>query len=172
MAVDAAVEALHVAGVTPAAVNAGGDLAVIGTPHGQAEWRIAVETRDGGHVVALAHGALATSSTERRRWTRGGREIHHLIDPRTGEPASTGIASVTVSAHTCVQAEVAAKTAVLLGPADGGAFIRRMGLSGLIVGSDGSRLRVGRWMEPAVTDRPEAAAIDHPAETIGGLADS
>jgi thiamine biosynthesis lipoprotein len=169
MAVDAALASLRAAGATPAAVNAGGDLAVAGTPPGDADWRIAVETRDGGHVVALPYGALATSSTERRRWTRGGRDVHHLIDPRTGEPASTGIASVTVSAHRCGQAEVAAKTAVLLGPIDGAAFIRRMGLSALIVGMDGRRDRVGRWIEPAGAGLL-ASGVDHRVGITGGLA--
>jgi thiamine biosynthesis lipoprotein len=156
MAVDAAVDALRVAGATPAAVDAGGDLAVIGTPPGEPDWRIAIETRDGGDVVALQHGALATSSIERRRWTRGGSEVHHLIDPRTGRPAATGIASVTVAARRCAQAEVAAKTALLLGPTDGAVFLRCLGLSALVVGVDGGRHRVGRWIESAAAEVPAA----------------
>jgi thiamine biosynthesis lipoprotein len=167
MAVDAAVEALREAGVTPAAVNAGGDIAVAGIPAGQPEWRIAVETRGGGHVVALEHGALATSSTERRRWTRGDSEVNHLIDPRTGAPAATGVASVTVAALRCTQAEVAAKTALLLGPVEGAAFIRRTGLCALFVGTDGSLDRVGRWAGSVPSARADAT-VRHVRENTGG----
>ena len=156
MAVDASLEALIGAGVTPAAVDAGGDLAVVGTPPGLSDWLIAIDTNDGGHVVALPHGALTTSSTARRRWTRGDRDVNHLVDPRTGAPAATGITSVTVSAHRCAQAEVAAKTALLLGPEEGAAFLRHAGLSALIVDDAGARHRIGRWIEPGVADPPPA----------------
>ena len=47
-------------------------------------WPVGVETADGSLTLALERGALATSGTDRRRWTRGGEERHHLIDPRTG----------------------------------------------------------------------------------------
>jgi thiamine biosynthesis lipoprotein len=169
MAVDAALEKLVEMDVVPAAVDAGGDLAVVGTPPGLTDWLIAIETRDGGQVVALPHGALTTSSTARRRWTRGGREMNHLVDPRTGEPAATGITSVTVSAHRCAQAEVAAKTALLLGLDEGSAFLRRAGLSALVVDDAGTRHRVGRWLEPGVADPPPVTGrIDLVGGTTGG----
>ena len=74
-----------------------------------------------GTVVAtvdLGHGALATSSTARRRWTAGDRPAHHIIDPRTGDPATTPVVSATVIASTAAEAEAAAK-AVLIRGADG-----------------------------------------------------
>jgi thiamine biosynthesis lipoprotein len=46
---------------------------------------------------------------------RGGR-LHHLIDPRTGLPAQTGLEEVSVVAASGFEAEVVAKTALLLGP--------------------------------------------------------
>jgi FAD:protein FMN transferase len=147
MAVDEAVLALAGSGVAQAAVNAGGDLAVIGTPQGADDWRIAIETPDGEHVVGLRSGALATSSTMRRRWTRGGREVHHIIDPRTGAPAATGIASVSVSAPRCAQAEVAAKSVLILGPRQGADLIARTGLSALVVERSGRRHRLGQWTD-------------------------
>jgi len=169
MAVDAALGALADAGVSPAAVNAGGDLAVLGTPPGETDWRIAIETVDGGHVVALPHGALATSSTARRRWTRADRTVHHVIDPRTGSPAETGTMSVTVSAHRCAQAEVGAKTALILGLEPAAVFLGRMGMSALIVDDAGARHRIGRWLEPGNPAAPRATGAVGPDQwTIGG----
>jgi len=157
MAVDAALASLADLGLPVAAVNAGGDLAVRGTPPGTATWRIAVETRDGGEPVAIEGGALATSSTERRRWTRGGAELHHLVDPRTGLPARSGLISVTVAAHACAQAEVAAKTALILGLDDGSAFLARTGLSALAIDEAGVRHRIGAWLDLATSAPPEGA---------------
>jgi thiamine biosynthesis lipoprotein len=52
----------------------------------------------------------------RRRWlTRDGKIAHHLIDPRTGRPSQSDLASVTVVARSTVEAEVQAKVLLLLG---------------------------------------------------------
>ncbi|MFL5926201.1 MAG: FAD:protein FMN transferase [Gaiellaceae bacterium] len=82
-------------------VSAGGDLAAGGEG--------VVVALPGGGTVRLERGALATSGIDRRRWLRGGREQHHLIDSRTGAPASSPWRSVTACAATCLGADVAAK---------------------------------------------------------------
>jgi thiamine biosynthesis lipoprotein len=87
-------------------VSAGGDLAVRGA---------LVASLPAGETVALLSGALATSGTDRRRWLRGGALQHHLIDPRSGSPAESPWAQVTVCGQTCLGADVAAKAAFLLG---------------------------------------------------------
>lgn len=149
MAVDASLAALAQAGIDHAAVNAGGDLAVLGTPPGADAWWVGVETYDGGELVAVERGALATSSVASRRWVRGGRTLHHLVDPRTGLPAESGLTSVSVTAGACAQAEVAAKTALLLGLTDGSAFLEDRGLSALAIDDAGRRHRIGRWVPAA-----------------------
>jgi FAD:protein FMN transferase len=62
--------------------------------------------------LTLTKGALATSGTLGRAWGDG---LHHLIDPRTGVPATTDVVQATVWAPTCVEAEVSAKWALLTG---------------------------------------------------------
>lgn len=145
MAVDAALDLLVDRGIRPVAVDAGGDLAVRGTPPGLDGWPIALMDADGTTTVRITAGALATSSTMRRRWRVGGDGRHHLLDPRTGDPAASGIRSATVLASTCRVAEVAAKVALLLGREAGQDFLERRGLSGVLVSEDGSALPVGRW---------------------------
>jgi thiamine biosynthesis lipoprotein len=61
--------------------------------------------------LRVCDGAVATSSITARRWAGG----HHLINPRTARPADTDLLSVTALAPTVVQAEVAAKVALILG---------------------------------------------------------
>lgn len=102
-------------------VEAGGDLFAAGIPAGESGWQVGLE--DPFHpeqnlaVLTVGPGAVATSSVIKRRWQQGQAERHHLIDPRTGEPAETTWASVTVIAEHAAQAEVLAK-ALLIGGAD------------------------------------------------------
>ena len=145
MAVDAAVERLGQAGVGPVMVNAGGDLRVGGRPPGGGDWWIVIDGRRARLRVPLAAGALATSGIARRRWSQGGERRHHLLDPRTGEPARTGLWSVTAVAGSCAQAEVAAKVAFVLGRDPGAEFLRDQGVAGLFAGEDGRWWPAGTW---------------------------
>jgi thiamine biosynthesis lipoprotein len=88
-------------------------------------------------LLAVAEGAIATSTKLRRAWARGGTVLHHLIDPRTGAPAESGLASVTVVAGDAWRAEVLAKAAFVAGPDEGARLIERAGATGLLVTDDG-----------------------------------
>jgi thiamine biosynthesis lipoprotein len=65
--------------------------------------------------LRLGIGALATSSTTRRRWRAGDREVCHLIDPRTMAPIDTPILSASALVGSAVEAEAAAKAVLLRG---------------------------------------------------------
>lgn len=88
--------------------NCGGDLYARGVGPTGRGWPVAFADR----TLLLADRAAATSGTTKRRWGDG---RHHLIDPRTGAPAITDLREVSVLAGTAAQAEVLAKTALLLG---------------------------------------------------------
>jgi thiamine biosynthesis lipoprotein len=127
-------------GVTGVLVNLGGDLRARGeapTPRG---WVVAVDDplhTGGTGLLALATGAIATSTRLRRTWTRGERSLHHIIDPRTGAPAESGLASVTVVAGEAWWAEVLAKAAFVAGVDGGAALVEDAGATGLLVTDDG-----------------------------------
>ncbi len=143
--VDRAAELLGAWGA--ALVDAGGDIRASAAP-GRKPWPVAVE--DPFHpgqdlaVAELTNGAIATSSVLRRSWVRDGRQMHHLIDPRTGRPSQSELVSVTVLAPTTVQAEVSAKVALILGREDGRDFIEKSGLDALFVDRDGQTQVIGR----------------------------
>lgn len=136
MAVDAALKQLQVHGIVPALVNAGGDLAVVGLPPTQGQWQISVPGRAQCWSVPLRSGAVATSGIARRHWLMDGKLRHHLIDPRSGQPAESDLWSVTVVADRCEQAEVAAKVAFILGSTRGAEFLRKHRIAGLLVHGD------------------------------------
>ncbi|MBV8950122.1 MAG: FAD:protein FMN transferase [Actinobacteria bacterium] len=132
---------LRAAGAAGACVNLGGDLRVSGEPpDGAPAWVVAVDDPAGagklGNLV-LAEGGVATSTRVRRAWRRGGRALHHLLDPESGAPAARGLASVTVLAAEACWAEVLAKAAFVGGAADGARVIRDHGATGLLVHDDG-----------------------------------
>jgi FAD:protein FMN transferase len=104
-----AAEILATAG--PCLVNAGGDIATRG-----GAWTVGIDTAVEPLALQLcSSSALATSGRDRRRWRRGDRELHHLIDPSTGRPAENDLVRVTVVAGDAVDAEVAAKSLFLVG---------------------------------------------------------
>jgi thiamine biosynthesis lipoprotein len=148
MAVDAALAALRAEGVASALVSAGGDLGVLGRMPDDRPWPVAVDAADGETLLSLAAGALATSSTEARRWRTARGEMHHLLDPRTRRAATTDLVRVTVHAPTCEAAEVAAKATLILGSDAGAAFLERSRLTGLL-STAAESIPVGAW--PAQT---------------------
>ena len=101
-------------------VSLGGDIAVAGKPL-EGGWPVRIaDDHNGsldqpGPIVALGAGGLATSSTTVRRWQTKRGEHHHIVDPRTGRPASGPWRTVTVAAHSCVEANTASTAAIVLG---------------------------------------------------------
>jgi thiamine biosynthesis lipoprotein len=127
-------------------VNLGGDLSVAG-PVPDGGWPVEVRDRPDGPVaqtVAVDSGGLATSSTTARTWRRGGAAVHHVLDPRTGLTAPSDWASVTVAAPTCLQANAVTTAAVVLGAAAPG-WVEAQGLAALLLGRDGTVVRLGGW---------------------------
>lgn len=136
-----------------ALVSLGGDIAVEGTPP-DGGWRILIaedsETPSdaAGEVVAIRSGAIATSSTTVRRWRRGDRTLHHVIDPRTGGPVDSAWRTASVAATSCVEANTAATAAIVMGR-DAIAWLEAAGLPSRLVALDGSVTRLNGWPEPA-----------------------
>ena len=134
-------------GATGACVNLGGDVRVSGPARHGVGWTIGVNNpfEPGSDLtrVMLHEGAVATSSRLRRRWRRGPREMHHLIDPRTGEPSRSSLVAVTVVAAQAHWAEVLAKAALIAGQEAGTALLDAHGLAALLFTSSGDVVRVG-----------------------------
>jgi thiamine biosynthesis lipoprotein ApbE len=126
-------------------VSAGGDLAARGA--------IDVALPAGG-AVRVVRGGIATSGTGRRRWRRGGAWYHHLIDPATGLPVRSPWREVTACGASCLDADVAARSALLTG-ADGPEWLDRRGVPGRFVAADGHASLNRTWAamtaEPACT---------------------
>lgn len=107
------------------AVDCGGDLRIGGT-HGMPR-TVQVADPFGAsaiHQFEITRGAAATSGMSRHSWLDAhGRPAHHLLDPRSGRPAYTGVIQATALAPTALEAEIRAKAAVLAGPETGAQWL-------------------------------------------------
>jgi len=116
--------ARNVAAVAPCGVlvSLGGDIAVAGEPP-PGGWAVGLaddhadRLESGGPVVAIRSGGLASSGTAVRRWRAGRVELHHIIDPRSGRPADTPWRTISVTARSCLDANIASTAAMVLGEA-------------------------------------------------------
>jgi thiamine biosynthesis lipoprotein len=133
-------------------INAGGDLLARGPGPDGDGWIIGVEDPLVGpdvSVLRVNDAAVATSSTRRRRWLTTEGVAHHIIDPRTGEPSTTDLASATVVTESASEAEVLAKSLLLLGRSNALRRAEERGLAAVLVSVDG-RLDVTPVAEPFV----------------------
>ncbi len=141
-AADVVAEELLRLGARGACVNVGGDLRVAGAAPGPGDaWLVAVrdEPTDAPIAhVAVAAGAVATTSRSRRRWeSADGVAHHHVIDPATGRSALTPVIHATVIASEAWRAEVLSKVAFLDGKS-GIAFVESLGATALVVTDTGA----------------------------------
>ena len=146
LAADRAAAAAVAAAGAGVLVNLGGDIAVAGpAPPGGWRVRVADDHRAPADAPAqtltIGAGGLATSSTTVRRWGAG---AHHLIDPRTGLPAVSPWRTVSVAAGTCVDANIAATAAIVLGE-DAAAWLEARGLPARLVDLEGETRAVAGW---------------------------
>lgn len=134
-------------------VSLGGDTAVAGEPPAGG-WQIRVqditgkveETPTAGPyaTVGLHSGGLATSGTAARNWRRDGRDLHHIVDPRTGLPVRTPWRTVSVAARTCADANTASTAALVKGE---GAerWLTGLGLPARLVSQEGLVITTPGW---------------------------
>jgi FAD:protein FMN transferase len=132
-------------------VALGGDIAVAGTaPSGGWPIRIADDHAApldaNGPVVAITEGGLASSSTVVRRWTTAGGELHHIVDPRTGRPAQSTWRTASAVARTCLMANAATTTAIVLGEA-ARSWLDGRRIPARLVGVGGAVATVNGWPE-------------------------
>ena len=125
----------------PALVDAGGDISASGPRADGSPWPVGVANPfladEILFTLALVKGGVATSGRDYRKWIVDGRLRHHIIDPRTGEPAETDVVTATVIAPDARRAEAAAKTALILGSNAGVEWLNRHhDLAGMMVLED------------------------------------
>lgn len=130
------------AGCPSGMINIGGDLTVWSDKNEPWAIRVAHPFNEAESIgiIKIKHGALATSNTIYRRWTKEGKEFHHILNGRTGTCANSNIVQATVKCNSAVEAEVIAKVLCILGEEDGIKWVneRFPSTNFLLVRSDGT----------------------------------
>lgn len=127
-----------------ALLSLGGDIAVAGDDLWPVEVREHPHAPRADELLWMSGGGLATSSTRVRRWSRGGTVRHHLVDPRTGQPAAEVWRTVSATGPSCVAANAASTAAVVLGDA-APSWLAERGVDARLVSASGRVVRVGSW---------------------------
>jgi len=131
-------------GIRDYIVNAGGDMQIAGSRRGR-PWRIGIQDPFAPGVVASLEVegkyCLFTSGNYHRRYLQGGALRHHIIDPRSGEPAH-GQSSVSVLTRDPVLADVAATALMIDGIHNSADLALSLGLSEYLIVGDSREIRV------------------------------
>ena len=94
--------ALRRNGADRAMVYLGGNVLVLGTKTDGSPWRVAVQDPEDpssyAGVLALTDAFAVTSGGYQRYFEENGVRYQHILDPKTGYPADSGLTSVTVVA--------------------------------------------------------------------------
>lgn len=140
LAADLVAEELMAAGAEGVLMSLGGDLRVDGVAPDGGTWTISIDHPHQAEpivLLGLRRGAVATSTTLRRRWAGTDGEQHHLIDPVTGRPSLTDVGLSSVVTGEAWRAEVLAKAVLLRGMARAFDLMDGPSAEALVVGSDG-----------------------------------
>ncbi|MDR3576511.1 MAG: FAD:protein FMN transferase [Anaerolineaceae bacterium] len=132
----------------PVLVDAAGDISISGLDSDGDPWVVSIEDplqfQESLGELALGQAGVATSGIDYRRWLQNGVLKHHIIDPRTGEPAETDLMTATILAPDVVQAEAAAKAVLILGSKVGQDWLAaRPQLAAQLALQDGSLIYCG-----------------------------
>ena len=103
-----------------ALVSLGGDVAAAGLPPAGG-WPVGIARESStpaanvDQVVAIQRGGVASSAPLARTWTAGGRALHHVVDPETGDCAEAYWALVSATGASCVEANLVTTAALVWG---------------------------------------------------------
>ncbi len=160
--INRAMETLQAQGIEHAIINAGGDLKAIGQ-RGQRPWRIGIRhPRKQDQVLAYVevsgHQSVFSSGDYERHFDYEGKRYHHIIDPRSGYPAS-GTQSVTVMHEDAALADAAATALFVAGPKDWQRIARSMGINHVLLVDKDGIIHMNPEMKKHVHINDEAARI-------------
>jgi thiamine biosynthesis lipoprotein len=126
-------------------VGIDGEMRAAGVKPDGMSWAVAHErpvrgVREAMGVIELDDQAVATSGNYRHYRDVGGRTISHTMDPRSGLPLENGLASVTVLAETCMEADAWATAFLVMGEVAGPRLAQVMNMDAIFVLANGTVL--------------------------------
>jgi thiamine biosynthesis lipoprotein len=116
LTVDKATDYLSRKGFRDFIVEAGGDIYAAGLDEKNNNWRVDIEgVSEKQIMLKLKNEGIATSGIGKKRWVKGGKKVHHLINPKDPENFICDLRCVTVIGKCTAEADVWAKSLFLMG---------------------------------------------------------
>jgi len=162
--VDAAAKQLRQGGVNAFLLRAGGDLYGAGAKPDGEPWVAGIQDPRGskdGYFATLELGdrAFSTAGDYARAYVYRGKRYHHIIDPRTGYPA-TASRSVTIWAESALLADVIDDAAFILGPEKGLKLVESVPGVGAVIVDAHNKVWVSQRLQGKVTVLHEPTSAD------------
>ncbi|HSO35720.1 MAG TPA: FAD:protein FMN transferase [Labilithrix sp.] len=153
-AVDRAVAVLEQAGLTSFFVQAGGDLFARGKKPDGSDWQAGIRDPRGPESkyfakLSLSDHAFSTAGDYERSYIVGNKRYHHIIDPRTGSPA-TACRSVTIWAPSALVADEIDDAVFILGPTKGLELVESLDGVGAVIVDAKNNLWVSKRLQGKV----------------------
>lgn len=144
---DLIADLLRKKGIENFMVEIGGEIRVAGVNEHGEHWKIGVEKpsmlQSGAiQAIAITDVGLATSGDYRNYYEVDGKRFSHTINPSTGKPITHTLASVTVVAASCAQADALATALNVLGPVEGYALAEKLSLAAYFIIRDGEQFTI------------------------------
>jgi len=143
-AADLAVESLKKEGILSGLVSIAGDIRTFGMKPDKSPWTIGIknprQTGEKDELVAkirLSDRAISTSGDYERYFIAEDKRYHHLLDPKTGMPAS-GCRSVSIVTDKAANTDAFSTAVFILGPDKGMKLAEEMGMDAMIIDSSGT----------------------------------
>lgn len=130
-------------GAKSAIISLGGNVTLVGEKHGGRPWSVAIRSPFAEKEVicslSLSGGkSVVTSGGYERFFEKNGKVYHHIIDPKTGMPAQSDLASVTIIGEDGAVCDVFSTALFVMGKEKALAFIEnRKELSYVFVTNEG-----------------------------------
>ena len=151
---------LRRSGVESAVLALGGNIQTVGSRPDGSPWRVGVQDPDGDGllgVLSVSDLAVVTSGGYERFFTDDeGNVWWHIMDPRTGRPARSGLVSVTVLGNDGLRCDALSTALFILGPDAAANYGRRTGEFDMVLATEDGRLLL----------TPGAAAVFEPDEAL------
>lgn len=128
--------------VTGATLNFGGNVYVIGVKPNGSYFRVGIQDPNsptGTALLALTlpSGSVVTSGIYERYFIKDGVRYHHILDPKTGLPSDSDLASATVVLDSSMTADAVATACIVLGRDGAIELLERLGMDGLLITRSG-----------------------------------
>lgn len=129
-------------GIKSAFVNLGGNVVVLGRKPDGEPWRIGIQNpraENGSYigVLEVENKAVVSSGDYERFFEKNGKRYHHIIDPKTGYPADSGLISTTIVAEVSMDADALSTAVFVLGLEEGMALVEKLeGVEAIFITKD------------------------------------